>query len=105
MNNFYKVTEKDFIDGEIEFCEKLLVYNGYRIEISYDDETQRWECDAFDLTEEQYVFYPCLKVIDKNKTRFNEVAQRCVELIEEKIKSGDKDEDPEDILIDVNDDL
>lgn len=41
MNNFYKVTEKDFIDPEIEFCEKLLVYNGYRIEISYDDETQR----------------------------------------------------------------
>ena len=97
MNNFYKVTEKDFIDGE--FGEKLLDYNGYQILISYDDETQRWECDAFDLTEEQYVFYPCLKVKDKNKTRFNEVAQRCAELIEEKIKSGDKDEDPDDILI------
>ena len=103
MNNFYKVTEKDFIDGE--FGEKLLKYNGYQIEISYDDDIQRWECDVFDLEAEQYVFYPCLKVIDKNKTRFNEVAQRCAELIEEKIKSGDKDEDPEDILIYVNNDL
>ena len=103
MNNFYKVSEKDFIDGE--FDEKLLDYNGYRIEISYNDEILRWECDAFDLEAEQYVFYPLLKVIDKNKTRFNEVAQRCAELIAEKIKSGDKDEDPEDILIYVNDDL
>ena len=103
MNNFYKVTEKDFIDGE--FGEKLLEYNGYQIEISYNDDIHRWECDAFDLTEEQYVFYPLLKVIDKDKTRFDEVAQRCAELIEEKIKSGDKDEDPENILIYVNIDL
>ena len=103
MNNFYKVTEKDFIDGE--FGEKLLDYNGYQIQISYNDDIHRWECDVFDLTEEQYVFYPCLKVKDKNKTRFNEVAQRCTELIEEKIKSGDKDEDPENILIYVKNDL
>lgn len=95
-----RITEKDFIDGE--FGEKLLDYNGYQIQISYDDEIQRWECDAFDLEAEQYVFYPCLKVIDKDKTRFDEVAQRCAELIEEKIKSGDKDEDPENILIYVN---
>lgn len=95
-----RITQKDFIDGE--FGEKLLDYNGYQIQISYDDEIQRWECDAFDLEAEQYVFYPCLKVIDKDKTRFDEVAQRCAELIEEKIKSGDKDEDPENILIYVN---
>ena len=40
MNNFYKVTEKDFIDGE--FGEKLLDYNGYQIQISYNDDIQRW---------------------------------------------------------------
>jgi hypothetical protein len=97
MNNFYKVTEKDFIDGE--FGEKLLDYNGYQIQISYNDDIHRWECDAFDLDAEQYVFYPCVKVIDKDKSRFNEVAQLCAKLIEEKIKSGDKDEDPDDILI------
>lgn len=105
MNNFYRVTEKDFIDGEIEFCEKLLVYNGYRIEISYDDETWRWECDAFDLEAEQYVFYPCLKVKDKNKTRFDEVAQRCAELIEEKIKEKERYPESDDILIYVNNDI
>jgi hypothetical protein len=85
------------IDGE--FGEKLLDYNSYQIQISYNDDIQRWECDAFDLEAEQYVFYPCVKVIDKDKTRFNEVAQLCAKLIEEKIKSGDKDEDPDDILI------
>lgn len=98
-----RITEKDFIDGE--FGEKLLVYNGYQIQISYNDDIHRWECDAFDLEAEEYVFYPCVKVIDKDKTRFNEVAQRCIELIEEKIKSGDKDEDPENILIYVNENM
>lgn len=98
--NFYRVTQEHFIDGE--FGEKLLDYNGYQIIISYDDDTHRWECDAFDLTEEQYVFYPCLKVIDKDKTRFNEVAQRCAELIEEKIKEIERYPDCNDILIYVN---
>lgn len=97
MNNFYKVTEKDFIDGE--FGEKLLVYNGYQIEISYNDDIHRWECDAFDLEAEQYVFYPCIKIKDPKMEHFNDVVQIAARLIEEKIKSGDKDEDPDDILI------
>lgn len=98
-----KVTEKDFIDGE--FGEKLLDYNGYQIQISYDDDTHRWECDAFDLIEEQYVFYPCLKVKDKKKNRFNEVAQRCAELIEKKIKERERYPQCNDILIYVKNDL
>ena len=33
---------------------------------------------------------------------FDDVVQLAARLIEEKIKSGDKDEDPNDILIDFN---
>lgn len=101
--DYLSVTEKDFIDGE--FGEKLLDYKGYQIQISYDYDTYKWECDAFDLTEEQYVFYPCLKVKDENKTRFNEVAQRCVEFIEEKIKELERYPNCDDILIYINNDL
>lgn len=100
MNNFYKVSQKDFIDGE--FGEKLLEYNGYQIQISYDDDTHRWECDAFDLMEEQYVFYPCLKVKDKNKIHFDEVAQRAAKLIENKIKEYEKYPRINNILIYTN---
>lgn len=95
-----RITQKDFIDGE--FGEKLLDYNGYQIQISYNDDIQRWECDAFDLEAEEYVFYPCVKVIDKDKTRFNEVAQRCIELIDEKNKEKELHSENNDILIYVN---
>jgi hypothetical protein len=103
LNRFYKISEKDFIKDEYDdlICE----YNGYRIEIGYDDEYQYWCADAFDLKAEQYVFYPCLKVIDKKKMRFNEVAQRCAELIEEKINEMELNPQNDDILIYVKNDL
>jgi hypothetical protein len=85
LNRFYKISEKDFIKDEYD--ELICEYNGYRIEISYSDEYQYWCADAFDLKAEQYVFYPCLRVPDKDKTRLNDVIQQVAKYIEEKIKS------------------
>lgn len=96
---FYKLTKDLFTVNEEEFYDYHHIYNGYDIEINYDDETQRWECDAFDLEAEQYVFYPCIKIKDPKMEHFDDVVQLAARLIEEKIKSGDKDEDPNDILI------
>ena len=97
--DFYKLSEKDFIKDEYD--ELIAVYNGYRIEISYCEEYQYWCVDAFDLKEEQYVFYPCLRIFDKDKTRFNEVIQRTSKYIEKKIKS--LCEESNDILIYIDD--
>ena len=93
-NRFYKISEKDFIKDEYDalICE----YNGYRIEISYNDEYQYWCADAFDLKAEQYVFYPCLIVPDKDKTQLNNVIQQVAKYIDEKIKYN---YDEDDILI------
>lgn len=91
----YKISEKDFTKDEYD--ELICEYNGYRIEISYDDEYLYWCADAFDLETEQYVFYPCLRVPDKDKTRLNEVIQLTSKYINEKNKS--KSIEDEDILI------
>ena len=85
LNIFYKISEKDFIKDEYD--ELICEYNGYRIEISYSDEEQYWCVDAFDLEAEAYVFYPCLRVSDKDKTRLNDVIQLTSKYINEKIKS------------------
>ena len=98
LNRFYKISEKDFIKGEYD--ELICEYNGYRIEISYSDENQYWCADAFDLKAEQYVFYPCLRVYDKDKTRLNDVIQQTSKYIEEKIKSHCEEDD---ILIYIKD--
>lgn len=97
---FYKLTKDLFTVNEEEFNDYHHIYNGYDIEINYDDELKCWECDAFDLEAEQYVFYPCVKVKDPSMTQFDTIVQFVGHLIEEKIKSGDKDENPNDILID-----
>ena len=88
----YKISEKDFIKDKYD--ELICEYNGYRIEISYIDEYLYWCADAFDLEAEQYVFYPCLSVPDRDKTQLNDVIQQVAKYIDEKIKSksrGNKD--------------
>ena len=87
----YKISEKDFIKDEFDclICE----YNGYKIEISYSNEDLCWYADAFDLETEEYVFYPCLIVSDKDKTQLNDVIQKATKYIDENNKSksiGDK---------------
>lgn len=81
----YEISEKDFIKDEFDslICE----YNGYKIQISYSDEDLRWYADAFDLEVEEYVFYPCLIVSDKDKTHLNDVIQQATKYIDEKNKS------------------
>ena len=96
---FYKLTKDLFSINEEEFNDYHHIYNGYDIEINYDDKLKRWECDAFDLEAKQYVFYPCVKVKDPEMTQFDNIAQFVGHLIEEKIKSGDKVEDTDNILI------
>lgn len=91
----YKISEKDFIKDEYD--ELICEYNGYRIEIGYSDEYLYWCADAFDLEAEQYVFYPCLRVPDKDKTQLNDVIQQVTKYIDEKIKSNSRGN--EDILI------
>lgn len=91
----YKISEKDFTKDEYD--ELICEYNGYKIEICYYDEYQYWCADAFDLETEQYVFYPCLRVPDKDKTRLNYIIQLASKYIDEKIKSKSKGD--EDILI------
>lgn len=98
LNRFYKISEKDFIKDEYD--ELICEYNGYRIEISYSDDEHYWCADAFDLKAEQYVFYPCLRIPDKDKTRLNDVIQQASKYIEEKIKSQC---DEYDILIYIKD--
>lgn len=93
----YKLTKELFVKDE--FNGEHHIYNGYDIEIHYDNKLKRWECDAFDSEAQQYVFYPCVKVKDPSKTQFDNIVQFVGHLIEEKIKSGDKDEDPDNILI------
>ena len=93
----YKISEKDFIKDE--FDDLICVYNGYKIEIGYDDKYQYWCTDAFDLEAEQYVFYPCLRVPDKDKTQLNDVIQLASKYIDEKIKSKSRRYGNEDILI------
>ena len=94
---FYKLTKDLFVKDEFDGYRHI--YNGYDIQIDYNDELKRWECDAFDLEAEQYVLYPCVIVKDPSMTQFDTVVQIVGHLSEEKIKSGDKDEDPDDILI------
>ncbi len=94
---FYKLTKELFVKDE--FNEYHHIYNGYDIQINYDNKLKRWECDAFDLEVEQYVFYPCVKIKDPLMIQFDTMVQFVGYLIEEKIKSGDKDEDPDNILI------
>ena len=91
----YKISEKNFIKNEYDslICE----YNGYRIEISYSDEYQYWNANAFDLEAEEYVFSPCIRVRDKDKTQLNDVIQQATKYIDEKIKSNSRGN--EDILI------
>lgn len=93
----YKISEKDFIQDEYDdlICE----YNGYRIEISYSDEYQYWCADAFDLEAEEYVFYPCLRVPDKDKTKLDKIIQLASKYIDEKIKSKYRRYGNESILI------
>lgn len=93
----YKISEKDFIKDEYD--DLICVYNGYRIEISYSDEYLYWCDDAFDLEAEEYVFYPCLRVPDKDKTQLNDVIQQATKYIDEKIKSKSRRYGNEDILI------
>lgn len=88
--DFYKLSEKDFIKDDYD--ELVCVYNGYKIEIGYSEEYQKWCVDAFDLKAEQYVFYPCLRVLDRDKTRLNEVIQQATKYIDEKIKSKHREE-------------
>ena len=95
LNNSYKISEKNFIKDEYDdlICE----YNGYRIEINYSDEYLRWCADAFDLEAEEYVFYPLIRVYDKDKTKLDEIIQLAAKYIDEKNKS--KSRGNTDILI------
>jgi hypothetical protein len=79
-----KIEDKDFIKDEFDclICE----YNGYRIEISYSDEYLYWCADAFDLEAEEYVFTPCIRFPDKDKTKLNNVIKQATKYIDEKIK-------------------
>ena len=88
--DFYKLSEKDFIKDD--YGQLVCVYNGYKIEIEYSEESQEWCVDAFDLKAEQYVFYPCLSVLDRDKTRLNEVIQQATKYIDEKNKSKCREE-------------
>lgn len=94
---FYKLTKELFTKDEFDSYNHI--YNEYDIQIDYDDKLKRWECDAFDLEAEQYVFYPCIKIKDPTMKHFDDVVQLAARLIEKKIKSGDKDKDPDNILI------
>lgn len=97
LYKFYKISEKDFIKGEDD--ELICEYNGYRIEISYSDEYLYWCADAFDLEAEEYVFCPCIRFPDKDKTQLNDVIQQATKYIDEKIKSKSRRYGNEDILI------
>lgn len=77
----YKISETDFIKDEFDCL--ICIYNGYKIEISYDDEYQDWSADAFDLDAQEYVFYPCIRVPDKDKTRLNDIIHLCSKYIDE----------------------
>ena len=94
---FYKLTKDLFTEDEFNGYHHI--YNSYDIEIYYNDKLKCWECDAFDLEAQEYVFYPCIKVKDTSMTQFDTIAQFVGHLIEEKINSGDKYEDPDNILI------
>ena len=82
----YKISETDFIKDEFDCL--ICIYNGYKMEISYnddeyDDEYQCWSADAFDLEAQEYVFYPGISVPDKDKTRLNDTIQLCCKYIDE----------------------
>lgn len=94
----YKISEKDFVKvTKGEYDNLICEYNGYIIEIGYFDEYQYWYADAFDLKAEEYVFCPCLRVYDKDKTQLNDVIQLASKYIDEKNKS--KSIEDENILI------
>lgn len=94
---FYKLTK--YLFTKDEFNSYHHTYNGYDIQIDYDEKLNLWECDVFDLEAKAYVLYPCVKVKDPSMTQFDNIAQFVGHLIEEKIKGGDKDEYHNNILI------
>ena len=63
-------------------------YKGYRIEICFNKEYNRYEADAFDLTEKQYVFYPCTKI---ENTTLEHVIKVVIARIDNKVILNDKD--------------
>lgn len=93
---FYKLTKELFTKDE--FNSYHHTYNGYDIQIAYDEELKRWESDVYDLEAKAYVLYPCVKVKDPSMTQFDNIAQFVGHLIEEKIK-GDEDCYHDNILI------
>ena len=50
---FYKLTKELFTKDE--FNSYHHTYNGYDIQIDYDDKLKRWESDVYDLEAEAYV--------------------------------------------------
>ena len=63
-------------------------YKGYRIEICFNKEYNRYEADAFDLTAKQYVFYPCTKI---ENTTLEHVIKVVIARIDNKVILNDKD--------------
>ena len=53
----------------------------------------------YDLEAEAYVLYPCVKVKDPSASQFDTIAQFLGHLIEEKIKSRERGENNDNILI------
>lgn len=94
---FYKLTKDLFTKDE--FNSYHHTYNGYDIQIDYDEKLKRWESDVYDLEAEAYVLYPCVKVKDPSASQFDTIAQFVGHLIEEKIKSRYNGEDHDNILI------
>ena len=73
-----------------EYGEYTTEYKGYRIEICFDKEYNRYEADAFDLETQEYVFYPCTKI---RNTTLEHVIEVVIARIDNKIILNDKDKD------------
>lgn len=73
-----------------EFGEYTTEYKGYRIEIAFDEKSNSYEADAFDLEAQEYVFYPCTKI---RNTTLEHVIEVVIARIDNKIILNDRDKD------------
>ena len=64
--------------------------NNYKLEINFNHEYNRWECDCIDKLAKEYVFYPCIRVYGrKNK---NEAETIAINAIRNKVKLNNRND-------------
>ena len=73
-----------------KYNEDITKYKGYRIEIYYDKDSDRYCADAFDLKAKEYVLYPC---VNMGHTEIDNVIKKVIKRIDKKIELNDRDKD------------